>query len=286
MSILAKIFVIINLVLAFVFVSVTAALYHHRVSWREQFEKLQSQYTNLRDVDRMQFDYYKNVIKSQQDQINREVRQQERLLQFNAELKHKVRDARTQLAIESQEMALLLREHARIVAILATKDRTIEGLRSENKLLTEKVNEMIRKKDTAEKQVVRLSRIRLYYEKALADLRQELARVRRELDTKCLIIERLVIMGIPVERLVSMTPPAKVDTTVKAYDPETQLVVLGAGSEDKVAVGDGFIVYRGNRFIARVLVERVWPNYCGGRVQFMASDAAIQNGDRATTWLP
>jgi len=284
MSTLAKVFSVIVLVLSIFFLTSLAALYHHRVDWRTQFEKLQAKYKELKDLSLAQMSYLKNVIEAKDRKVDEMVEREKRLVQFVNELKRRYRDAATSLAIETQEMALLLRQHALIVEILSRKDDRIRELERQRDILQREYTESVRQKDTAEKQAVRLGRALLYYEKSVRDLRTELARVRRQLDEKCLVIERLNMLGVPVYDLIAQTPAPPIDGVVAAVDEATQLVVLNVGVDQGVRVGYRFTIYRGNQFVAVAVIEKVWAGASGGRVLFAVGK--IQAGDRATTWLP
>jgi hypothetical protein len=131
---------------------------------------------------------------------------------------------------------------------------------------------------------VRLSRIKLYLEKSLRDLREEFTKIRRELDEKTMVIEHLITLGVPVWELVTLSPPPKIDGQVLAADEDTKLVVLSVGFEQGVQVGYQFTIFRGNRFIARVIVEKVWKDACGARIIFSVDK--IEKLDSASTRLP
>ncbi|MCX7703306.1 MAG: hypothetical protein N2234_04295 [Planctomycetota bacterium] len=284
MSVLAKVFVIIVLVFSIAMLSVTAALYHHRVNWREQFEKLQIEYMKLKEIDDSRITYLENALKDKDAELEKMHNRMLQLTSYVEDLKKEARNKSTQLIIETQEMALLLRDHARLVAILETKDNRITLLESENHTLKNTNATLMARKNTAENQVVRLSRMKLYLEKSLRDLREEFTKVRRELDEKTMALEHLITLGVPVWELVTLSPPPKIDGQVLASDEETKLVVLSVGMEQGVKIGYQFTIFRGTRFIARVIVEKVWKDACGARVIFSVDK--IEKLDSASTRLP
>lgn len=284
MSVLAKVFVIIVLIFSVVMLSVTAALYHNRVNWREQFEKLQIEYMKLKQIDDTHIEYLKRALKDRDTEIEKLRNRMFQLVSYVNDLKVEARNKATQLVVETQELALLLRDHARLVAILEGKDAYIADLRNRNDILKRQNSILMARKNTAENQTVRLSRIKLYLEKSLRDLRQEFTKVRRELDEKTMVIEHLITVGVPVWELVTLSPPPKIDAQVVAADEETKLVILSAGLDQGVKIGYQFTVFRGTRFIARVIVEKVWKDVCGARVIFSVD--RIERNDTASTRLP
>lgn len=64
-----------------------------------------------------------------------------------------------------------------------------------------------------------------------------------------------------------------------------QLVLLNVGEEDRVEPGFHFSVYRKDRFVAKVVVERVLQDSAGCRVLFSAEGLHVQPGDKAATRL-
>jgi hypothetical protein len=95
--------------------------------------------------------------------------------------------------------------------------------------------------------------------------------------------EKLRDFGIPVEKIVKAEPSPPIDGKVVAYDPPTQLALLSVGKRDGVKEGYEFTIYRGDKFVARVKVEKVLDDMCGARVIFKVAD--IKKSDSAATRL-
>jgi peptidoglycan hydrolase CwlO-like protein len=283
MSVLAKVFVIINLVFSIAYLSVSGTLYHHKQDWRTAFNKVTADYRTLKQRDDAQIDTLENRITG----LNRYVQTLEGqiggLMARIDDIGQKYRNSRTDLAIETQEMALLLTDHSRIIMILQARETRIRELMIERDFFQRKFQEIMAQKNTAENQVARLTKMLMETRKDLSDLRKDYVATRRELNDKKLIIQKLNDFGIPVEKIVRLQPPPPIDGEVVAYDPPTRLVLLSVGRQDKVEEGYEFTIYRGTRFIARVKVEKVLPDLCGARVIFEV--AKIQKGDLAATRL-
>lgn len=283
MSILAKVFVIVNLVFSLAYLSVSGALYHHRQNWRDQFVKVTLDYSRLKQFQDGKITTLENRIDEMNDFIKSLEERISALMASIDDIGQKYRDAKTDLAIETQEMALLLTDHSRIVQILSKKDETIAMLRNENIVLRDKFQEIMAQKNTAENQVARLTKLLMDTRRDLHDLRKEYVVTRRTLNEKKLVLQKLRDYGIPVEKIVLLVPPPPIDGHVAAYDPPTRLVLLNVGKQQGVEEGYEFTIYRGTRFIARVKVEKVLPDMCGARVIFEV--AKIQKGDLAATRL-
>ena len=81
----------------------------------------------------------------------------------------------------------------------------------------------------------------------------------------------------------SVGSPRAIRTTVNAIDSSEGLVVLAAGRDDGVEVGYEFTVARGDTFVGKVKVIRVYPNLSGAKVLWVREGLPIQRGDTATT---
>lgn len=283
MSVLAKVFVIINLIFSIAYLSVSGALYHHKQDWRTAFTKVTRDYRTLKQRDDGVISTFENRIREMNDYIAKLENQIGDLMARIDDIGQKYRNARTDLAIETQEMALLLTDHSRIIMILQARESRIRELMIERDFFQRKFQEIMAQKNTAENQVARLTKMLMDTRKDLSDLRKEYVATRRDLNDKKLIIQKLRDYGIPVEKIVLLKPPPPIDGEVVAYDEPTRLVLLSVGRQDKVAEGYEFTIYRGTRFIARVKVEKVLPDLCGARVIFEV--AKIQKGDLAATRL-
>jgi len=77
----------------------------------------------------------------------------------------------------------------------------------------------------------------------------------------------------------------RIDGVVTAVDPEKNVVVLSVGRDDRVRPGYRFIVYRGDRYVARIVVDRVGEDTCAGHSQKEVERTPIRVGDKVATRL-
>ena len=81
----------------------------------------------------------------------------------------------------------------------------------------------------------------------------------------------------------SMAPP--IDAVVQAVEASRGLVVLSVGSDQKVHEGYQFIIYRGDKFLGKAQVIKVYADLCGARILYTQMGESIQAGDQAATQL-
>ena len=87
-----------------------------------------------------------------------------------------------------------------------------------------------------------------------------------------------------IGRTDGVEPPALIRGTVTAVDPALGLAVLDVGQRHGVQRRHAFIVYRGDRYVGKLVVEEVLPDHCAAYYgRSMKADVAV--GDRVTTRL-
>ena len=77
----------------------------------------------------------------------------------------------------------------------------------------------------------------------------------------------------------------KIDAKVQAADNGVDIYILSVGSADGVTEGYEFHVYRGNTYVATVVVDKVFPNHCSTHVKDGLKKGDIRPGDDASTYL-
>ena len=281
MSILARVFVILIFVCSIAYVAVEATLWHHSRDWRESYLKIKTNYEENENYYKRQIDALRGVAKNR-DSI---IEQRNSLI---TKLQDSIRAISDDLALSvssyatvKQDMVTLLNDHPRVLEILKTKDDIIKSVtdaRNDYKAQFEKV---LRQKDTAEVNFFRLSMIKADLDKDIADLNKKYVRVRDELNEKELVLAQLQQAGIPIATIAIGMPAPPIDAKVVAVSPEVGLVVLSRGESTGVKSGYQFTIYNGEKFVAKVIVEKVLKDLCGCRVLFEVG--TIEEGYSAST---
>ncbi len=82
-------------------------------------------------------------------------------------------------------------------------------------------------------------------------------------------IERLMKNGVPIAHLVGEDPtatqPFVADGQVLGVRPEIRLVMLSIGSQQGVKPGFQYTIKRGDQYVTRVIVEKVYPDMSSAR---------------------
>lgn len=287
MSLLAKIFIVIQTVLVMTYLGMTATLYQHRRDWRTSYQKLKHRYTMVVSRSQKEIQALRTYVIAKDELVaskEREVRslktsldQQVALAQRNNQLYQEKSAEFNQLNQNFTNLNQRLQEAMRRNEQLNDRKSELEGL----------LEVATNRRETAEGQVARLTTLNTSLEQDLADLRTSFADTRRQLREKELLISMAEGAGVDFELLVPGPPVPAIDGNVVAVktDVSPPLVLLSVGQDDKVERGFHFSIYRGSQFIGKVVVERVLRDSAGCRVLFTADGQQIQAGDNAATRL-
>jgi len=280
MSPLAKVFVVVNLILSVAFFGSSATLFATRVNWREKaldFEKkAKEELTNL-----------KEKYESQGSRLV-ELNNQHKALNINfnslttekAKIEGNLQETKTKLSAAEMRNETLHNTNLDL-------NKSIDNLKTNVTNLTTLVETLRKEADSAktvaENATTQYSRIRV----DLDSLNQEhsktliqLADVSGKLKTAQLQLENAKLSGIPIGP-ETVAPP--IDAVVQAVDGE--MVVLSVGQNQQVRMGYEFTVYRGNQFVGKVKVIKVYDDLSGAQILYTNQGEEVQAGDRAATQI-
>jgi hypothetical protein len=265
------------------YVSVTATLWHHRRDWRESYKSIEMDYRDMEDHYKAQIISYRVLIKDRDTIISKRNDIIAKLEDSIMAISNDMEAAVTNYATTKQDMVTLLNDHTRVLIILSGKDETIRNVTQARDDYRQKFEKVRRQKDTAESQLKRTTLIIHSLGRDITDLTKNYNDTRTELTNSQLILAQLRNKGVPIATLCATMPPPPIAGAVVAVKEDVGLVLIDVGKKHGVKQGYEFTVYRGSRFIAKVVVEKVLHDMAGCRVLFRKSD--IREGDEASTIL-
>jgi hypothetical protein len=287
MSLLAKVFVVIQAVLIMVYLGVTATLYQHKRDWRNSYAKLKERYKVMAQISAKEIDGLRLGIRAKDTFIQTK---QVEVSDLKKELDRQNGDlvkTKTDLNTEKNHFENEQRMLKQVSDQKQQTDKELVEQRQRNDELHNQLDAATRRREIAEGQVARLTQLKTSLEKDLADLRGSYADTRKSLKEKELVLAMLEESGVNVTSIIAGPPVPAIDARVAAVkdDVTPALVLLSVGSDDKVEKGFHFSIYRGSEFVGKVVVEKVLKDSCGCRVMFTKEGAKIQSGDNAATRL-
>lgn len=277
MSGLAKVFLVINLVLALIFLGTSATLFGVRKDFKKESEELTKLYKGNFDAQKEKIDkltekvvMYANVMSVQ----NAEIVNSDTL---KKDLARKLSDAETKLKAAETEVAT---KQSRVDAL----DSNIAQLSSQMQALASRVqqSEDARTKAIDERRDAVKDRNEQFL--VAAELQDKIATLENELQTLRDENEQLNTT-ITVWQTQGKAPgQAQREIAAKVLNvKDEKLVILSVGSDDKVAEGMVFIVYRDGKYLGDVKIVNVYKDMSGAEVVHVVSGAEIKEGDDAKT---
>lgn len=285
MSLVAKVFVVLNLIVSVAFLVFAANVWTAQTKWQKMYEK--EKIANVQELAQIQkrevalardvIHWQRIVDKKDGDITNLKLRFNEardRELQLQTELAT-VKNARDMKDAENQELQREVRRYAEEL-------QKIKGIviKQQQAVVVERENATRARNEKAELEN-ELNTLKQSY----ATLARDKGEIERDLSRQTSRIEALIAKGVPVITILqedaSATQPALPDSMVLAVRPEVGLVMLSIGSAQGVKPGFQLTISRGDQYIGKVQVDRVYPDMCSAKVIPALSKGEIMVNDEA-----
>lgn len=280
MSVVARILIVLNLVLAVVFLGASATFLGQKESWKTKYEtetaKLNDEIENLTT----QVSAKESLFRQQEEKANNFKTQ-------TAEITAKYEQADIDLQLFRENYNKLNADHNRLSETYKNALAQIDALRvDKNNLTAEKDAAMAEARqatDTGNNAVTEQKRL----ESELADTQDQIAALEKkivelskEIESAGVVLQAYKDKYGEISELVSA--PA-LRAKVSAVDEKLNIVVLSIGKDDGVKPGFTFTVYRGDKYIGKVVVDDVQKDHCSGFSKKELQQGGIQVGDDART---
>jgi uncharacterized protein (DUF3084 family) len=283
MSQLARIFVVVNFLLAAGFLYAAAMFLGLNEDYKKRFE----------DTSK--------TLAAEKDAAARREKEQNRRVD---ELTRESQTLKEESAGQKGNLAQLQRSNEQAEKDKREKDAAIakeqgnlqsanENLRRAQEDLTKRTDEanQLRTKAMESEAAERKANDELTKAKAdIVDRDNKIAELEKEKTTLTAKVDELEIVkrvaqesGVDIGAL--LLQPAIADAKVIGVDMDMKLVQVNAGSDKKVSRGAVLDIVRGDRYIGRIKVDQVYPNSSAGTISVLRPGEAVQVGDRATNTL-
>ena len=280
MSVVAKILIVLNLVLAVAFLSGAASFLGQKEAWKKKHEDL-DKVTSVKIAD----------LTDQVTARTNEFREQQ---QIANDLKNE-RDQAVTMNEQSDAANVLLKENfSRLQADLGRLSETykqalaqIDQLRTDkNGLIDQKDTALTEKRDAigkmnaAETEQKRLESELMDSGDVVAGLEKQVVAMSKEIESAGVMLQAYkdkfgtVVTWINVPALTAK---------VSGVNAEHNIVILSIGTDDDVKVGYEFTVYRGDKYVGKVIVDDVQKDHCSGYSKKELQSGNIAVGDDART---
>ena len=286
MSTPAKILVGVLFLLSIIFLVVSTTTYSQKVDWKAKYGKLMDNAQKAVDHVKDQ----KSDLITERDSLNGQLTS-ETTARVSAEkerddLRTSKEEINTLLSDANQMVSTLTATTASLNKDLSAKDDQIRTLQNEVKTANDVKTSVEKTLDEVRSELIQVAKNYRDAEGKNSELETAVAALQNKVDDNQNKMDTLLEMGIDINELVGATPAPKINALVMATEPAFNLVMLSVGAQDEVKIGYKFFIYRGNRYIGHMIVEKVYEDSCAGTVMAEGhSGIKVQVGDDATTHL-
>jgi hypothetical protein len=284
-SLVAKVFVVLNLLISVAFLVFAANVWTAQTKWQKMYEVEKTKSIEiLVKAQKREVDLSREVVAQQmmvdekkKDIVNIKLRLNEARdakLQVDAELAA-VKNARDMKDAENQELQREVRRYAEDL----TKSKGVI-IKQQQAVVVERENAVRARNEKSE-----MENELNVTKQAYATLQRDKHSIESDLALQTRRIEKLLANGVPVTQIIgddaAATQPYIADAQVLAVRPDVGLVMISAGTQQNVKAGFTFTISRGDQYVAKVQVDRVYPDMCSAKVITGMQKQEIQVHDEA-----
>jgi len=290
MSLAGKIFAVISLVMAVFYAGITAALLSLQENYKKRWADEREAHERTKTDDATK---YADLLKTKNGL--------EGLLELakkdNLELRGQVREVTQQwwdaarinkllqADVENQEnqIALLNSRNDHLNDDVAELNKQISAKQAEIKTLTDRNTELAKNRDG-------LQDLLTVRERELTNASKELEKVVGDLAQANDMLQRLKERDPQAYRDLLLPshvvqPKIVIRGKVTGVDKGLGLVILNVGQRNQVAKGYSFIVFRGDEYVGKVIVDEVFPDMSATHYSRPDMKSDVEVGDDVTTRL-
>jgi len=282
-SIIAKVFSIVVLILSVVFVSMSVSLYGDSVYWKPKFYTEKAQNIDLKEDHIMKVSYWSALAGYYENQKNATTVELKKQNERVAQLENEMREREMALAVEYQknfrvvaQLMETVREISRMNRVLKQRQDVI--MKQQQALMVARQNSAVMAQQVSDLQRQNNQMVQYNSEitRHVTKLETELEEVRGKLQR---ITEATGGAGVDIE------VQRPINGTVTSVQPETASVVIDRGEQHKVDIGNMFWVFRGDKLVGRVRVTSVQQTACGATIMPEYTQDVFKVNDSAATVL-
>jgi len=282
MSVIAKILIVLNLVLAVVFLGASATFLGQQEAWKTKHDKLQaSTSAEINDLN-TQLETARQRASAQEilaGQRQGEIDSLKATLQSREEDYAKIQESHNTLLGQYERLSQTYKDAVALTESLTQEKNNL--VNEKDAALTAK-REAIDAKNAAETEQKRLEGELEASQMTTAETAKRLNELSEQHESQTILLEAYVEKYGALSDV--MNPPT-IRAKITAVNNSLNIVMLSVGRDDEVKVGYAFTVYRGNQYIGKVIIDKVEADYASGySVKELEADGqSIQVGDDATT---
>lgn len=274
MSGLAKVFLVINLVLAIVFLGSSAVLFSVRKDFKKEMADIQSEYSKKFQEQADALATLEQKVKTQDLHLSVQLAEITNKDELNKELSRDLSRVKTDLKSANESVS--------------TKDTKLETLNAQLSDLTSNVDNLNKRLETANQQ----------RESALAIASAKTGEAKQNILEKTQLEEDLAVLNAEVNKLrvengdmatkiklleKGLDPSAGPDIAAKVMEVSQDFVMISMGKDDNVVEGMKLMVSRAGNYLGDIKILKVYRDFAGAQITYRKDNAEIKEGDDVNT---
>jgi predicted nucleic acid-binding Zn-ribbon protein len=284
MGTFAKIFIVVNLVLAVVFLGAASTLLGTIEDWKTQYNDLDKTYKTEKQKDTAEIKRLSDDLVSLRTEKTSLSNQVTNLQQ---------EDRRRSAEWEAIKVAYnkQTEELAKQAATLTDLQKDLDGARTEVADLNSKYDDALAATRSAKQTA---DDLRNDLERAngnITQLKDELAATQKEktqiaedLQKKTNVL-KMVADRFGADALIDIQNMPPINGQVTGVDEDLNIVLVSVGTDDDVKVGFTMTVYRGGEYVGRLVIDKVGGDWASGHMDQSVSKSFPMKGDDVATQL-
>ncbi|MBI4612615.1 MAG: hypothetical protein HY720_03305 [Planctomycetes bacterium] len=283
MSVFAKIFIVLNLVLSVLFLGIASTVLTQRADYKRQLEEKVQELQRQTDTSTKREEDFR----TRNDSLVEDIKSYQASLEGLQKENDSLKGDNLKLSRRLDQQALLFNA---LQANFDSQKTVLDNVAKENarlnELITQEEKDLAEYKDAMERAknqaYVAMAEVQRLQEDGLAK-DQQIRDITEQLNEFKSKIEHLKAQGIDVERLAEVKVPKPLDGKVVAVNADVLLCMVNLGEKEGVEKGMVFTVYRGNSYIGQIVVDQVYPDMCSARIDPRFLKEQMREGDDVTT---
>lgn len=284
MSLVAKVFVVLNLIVSVFFLVFAMNVWTANTKWQKMYEMEKMQNVPLlAAAQKVELDLDKKLV-SLQDQNIAEKTEVTHLKLDKNRIQDDLAQLQVQYASATNEKEILAaknnemeREYKRLTDNILKLEDVVH--KQQQVVLVERNNALNARNERSDMET-ELNTVK----NTLAALQRDKRAMEEDLALQTSRINRLLEKGVPIADILgeeTITQGQVPNAQVLAVRPDVNLVMLSIGSAQNVKPGYRFTISRGDQYVAQVQVEKVYPDMCSARIDPKMSKMAVEVNDDA-----
>lgn len=281
MSIVARVFVVLNLILSVAFLIFALQIWTAKTKWQKMYEEERKAAIEKKvEVQKRTIDLSEDVVRKEEQIKQHKQRVRElygKVQEANdniLQLQSRIGEAEAKVSMWQALNEELVRENSRRADELAKVKGVL--LKQQQAVQVARDNEVKARNEKAE-----MENELNATKQTLAALARDKRTIEDDLAIQTRRIETLLAKNVPVWDYLQEDPEATQpyipDSLVLGVKPELNLVMISVGSAQGVKPGYRFTISRGDQYIAKAQVERVYPDMCSARLLLKKGEVQVHD---------